>query len=316
MLNTTDSVYSHVIPVEYPKVGEPPSPVRIGVVDIKNASTQWMNIDGDPQQHYLPRMEWADNNTLVVQQLNRKQQESKLIYCNATTGSSNAFYTEHDSAWIDIKSFWNEDDPTGWEWINNKKDFIWVSEKDGWRHLYKISRDGKKETLLTNGKYDIGSIKCIDEADNEIYFMASPDNATQLYLYRIKMDGKSKAVLVSPATMKGTHDYDISPTAKFAQHTFSNYQTRQAKEWVSLPDHKPLDAASSIAATMQVDKDINVEYTKITTDDGITLDAWINKPTNFDSTKKYPVVFYVYGEPCCNNDRQQLWSATKLFILW
>jgi dipeptidyl-peptidase-4 len=297
MLNTTDSVYSQIKPVEYPKVGEAPSPVRIGVVTIGNASIQWMNIEGDPQQHYLPRMEWAGDDSLIVQQLNRKQQESKLIYCNATTGNSNVFYIEHDKAWIDIKSFWNDDDPTGWEWINNKKDFIWVSEKDGWRHLYKISRDGKTETLLTNGKYDIGSIKCIDQANNCIYFMASPDNATQLYLYKITADANSKAVLVSPADLKGTHEYDISPTGKFAAHSFSNYNTKQVGELISLPDHKPINSANSIASKIEVDKSVNIEYTQVTTEDGITVDAWINKPINFDSTKKYPVVFYVYGEP-------------------
>jgi dipeptidyl-peptidase 4 len=297
MLNTTDSVYSKVIPVEYPKVGEPPSPVRIGVISINGGAIQWMNIEGDPQQHYLPRMEWADQNTLVVQQLNRKQQESKLIYCNVSDGSSNVFYTEEDAAWIDIKSFWNDDDPTGWDWINNGKEFIWVGEKDGWRHLYKISRDGKKETLITNGKYDIGSIKCIDETSGTIYFMASPYNATQLYLYRVKMDGKSPAILVSPADMKGTHEYDISPNGKLAKHGFSNYQTFPADEWITLPDHKPIDATTSIVATMKIDNQVNIEYTKVTTEDGITIDAWINKPNNFDSTKKYPVVFYVYGEP-------------------
>ncbi|HTB99879.1 MAG TPA: S9 family peptidase, partial [Ferruginibacter sp.] len=297
MLNTTDSVYSQVIPVEYPKVGESPSPVRIGVVTINNDAIKWMNIEGDPQQHYLPRMEWAADDSLVVQQLNRKQQESKLIYCNVTTGASKVFYTESDKAWIDIKSFWNDDDPSGWDWINNKKYFIWVSEKDGWRHLYKVSRDGKKETLLTNGKYDIGSIKCIDEVNNTIYFMASPDNATQLYLYKINMDGDSKAILVSSADLKGMHEYDISPTAKFALHTFSNHKIKEVGELVSLPDHKPISAANNIVTNMQIDSSINIEYTKITIDDGVTVDAWINKPTNFDSTKKYPVVFFVYGEP-------------------
>lgn len=297
MLNTTDSVYSQVIPVEYPKVGEPPSPVRIGVVTINNDAIKWMNIEGDPQQNYLPRMEWAGDDSLVVQQLDRKQQESKLIYCNATTGTSKIFYTEHDNAWIDIKSFWSDDDPSGWDWINNKKDFIWVSEKDGWRHLYKVSRDGKKETLLTNGKYDIGSIKCIDEINNTVYFMASPDNATQLYLYKINMDGNSKAILVSPADLKGMHEYDISPTAKFALHTFSNHNTQEVGELISLPYHEPIIAANDIAANIRQDSGINIEYTKITTEDGITVDAWINKPVNFDSTKKYPVVFYVYGEP-------------------
>ncbi len=91
MLNTTDSNYSQVIPVEYPKVGEAPSAVKIGVVNINTKNVKWMDIAGDPQQHYLPRMEWAAKNELVVQQLNRKQQESKLIYCNVTDGKSQGF---------------------------------------------------------------------------------------------------------------------------------------------------------------------------------------------------------------------------------
>ena len=297
MLNTTDSNYSHVVPVEYPKVGEAPSPVKIGVVSAAGGTVKWMNIEGDPQQHYLPRMEWADGSTLVVQQLNRKQQESKLFYCNVLDGSSRSFYTENDNAWVEIKSYWNDDDPTGWDWINNHKEFIWVSEKDGWRHIYKISRDGAKQTLLTIGKYDIESIKNIDEAGNNIYFMASPENATQSYLYKVKMDGKSNAVLVSPATLKGTHDYVISPNTKWASHGFSNYKTQHVKEWISLPDYRAVDAATSIEATIKTDDNSTVKYTTITTDDGVTLDAWINSPKNFDSTKKYPVVFYVYGEP-------------------
>jgi len=297
MLNTTDSIYSHVVPVEYPKVGESPSPVKIGVVNTGGGAIVWMAIEGDPQQHYLPRMEWADNATLVVQQLNRKQQESKLIYCNATDGSSRTFYAENDKSWIDIKSRWNDDDPTGWDWINNQKQFIWVSEKDGWRHLYKIDKNGKKETLLTNGKYDIESIKCIDEVSNYIYFMASPDNATQLYLYKVKMDGKTAAVLVSPAGLKGTHNYTISPNGKWANHGFSNYKTMPVKEWVSLPDHKAVDDKKSIAATIKTDENSTLKYTTVTTEDGVTLDAWISAPKDFDSTKKYPIVFYVYGEP-------------------
>jgi dipeptidyl-peptidase-4 len=297
MLNTTDSNYSKVIPVEYPKVGEAPSPVKIGVVSIKGGATKWMDIPGDPRQHYLPRMEWSDAGTLVVQQLDRKQQESKLFYCNATNGNSSSFYSEKNDSWIEIKSYWNEDDPTGWEWINNKKEFIWVSEKDGWRHLYKVSSDGKNETLLTSGKYDILSIELIDEAANYIYFMASPDNATQLYLYRTRMDGKGNLEPVSNLTIKGTNSYTISPAAKWAKHRFSNYYTPPSEEWVYLPDYikKNNSSASQKAA---IEKPAStIQYTSVTTEDGVTLDAWINRPKNFDSTKKYPVVFYVYGEP-------------------
>ena len=298
MLNTTDSVYSRVIPVEYPKVGEPPSPVRIGVITLSDDNIKWMNIPGDPQEHYLPRMEWANNsNELAVQQLNRKQNESKLFYCTVVTGAANHFYTEDDKAWIDIKSRWNNGDPTGWEWLNNGKDFLWVSEKDGWRHIYLLSRDGKKETLITKGDYDIDNIKCIDDKNNYVYFMASPNNATQLYLYRVKLDGKGKLELLSPKEMIGTHDYNISPYAKYAMHEFSNYKTFPAREWVSLPDHKPLNEEKSIAKNMKVNENSGVEYFKVTTEDNITVDGWMVKPENFDSTKKYPVVFFVYTEP-------------------
>ncbi|MEO6720774.1 MAG: S9 family peptidase [Ferruginibacter sp.] len=297
MLNTTESNYSEVIPVEYPKVGEAPSPVKIGVVNISGGTTKWMSIEGDPQQHYLPRMEWVNAQTLVVQQLDRKQQQSKLLYCNAADGKASVFYSEKNDAWIEIKSYWNDDDPTGWEWIHSKKDFIWVSEKDGWRHIYMVSSDGKKETLLTKGDYDIASVECIDEAANYIYFMASPDNATQLYLYRTKIDGKSNAEPVSDLAEKGTHNYTISPGAKWAKHSFSNYKTPSSQEWIYLPDFIKKNINSNHTNTTADVPTSTIRYTTVTTEDGITLDAWINSPANFDSTKKYPVVFYVYGEP-------------------
>ena len=309
MINTTDSVYSKIIPVEYPKVGEAPSPVRIGVIALANGFIRWMNIDGDPQQHYITRMEWSGSNELVIQQLDRKQQESKLIYCNSRDGSSRTFWAENDDAWVDM----NTGNPVGWNWINKGQDFIWVSEKDGWRHIYKISRDGKTATLLTNGNYDIGEIKAIDEKNNYIYFTASPENATQLYLYRVKIDNKYSIIteaknriskkgatdpeLLSDANLKGTHDYIISPGAKMARHSFSNYNTPTVNEWISLPDNKLLNASKSIASSMKTDKDIHVEYFQVTTEDNIILDAWMNKPKQFDPAKKYPVVLYVYGEP-------------------
>jgi dipeptidyl-peptidase 4 len=297
MINNTDSNYSRIIPVEYPKVGEPPSPVRIGVLSLATGVLRWMGIEGDPQQHYITRMEWAGTEEIVVEQLDRKQQESKLLYCNVNDGSSRTFYAENDDAWVEGKYRWNNDDPTGWEWINKGQEFLWVSEKDGWRHIYRISKDGKKELLLTTGKYDIETIKCIDELNNYVYFTASPNNATQLYLYRIKMDGKSKEELLSPATLAGTHEYNISPNAKYAQHSFSNYKTPNVSEWITMPDHKPIDPTKSIAANMKVEQNSSIEYLQITTEDGIVLDAWINKPKKFDPAKKYPVLFAVYGEP-------------------
>jgi len=298
MINYTDSAYSRIIPVEYPKVGEPPSPVRIGVITVANKNIKWMNIPGDPQQNYLPRMQWAANSSeLIVQQLNRKQNQSKLFYCNVATGNSNNFYSESDKAWIEVRNMWNDEDPAGWQWINYGKDLLWISEKDGWRHIYKVSRDGKNETLLTKGNYDIDETKGIDEKNGYVYFMASPNNATQLYLYRVKLDGSGTLEMVSQKELVGTHEYNISPNAKFAVHNFSNHKTLAGGEWLSLPNHTLLNENMSIAKTMRVNQNNRTEFFTITTEDNITVDGWMIKPANFDSTKKYPVIFYVYTEP-------------------
>jgi dipeptidyl-peptidase-4 len=316
MVNNTDSIYPVAVPVEYPISGEPPSPFKIGVVDVTTAKTQWMNIPTDPVwQSYVPRMEWAANSTeLIVQHLNRKQNESTLLLCNVQTGASNPFYSEKDAAWIDILPLWDNDYIWGgWDWINNGKEFIWASEKDGWRHLYRVSRDGKKETLITNGNYDVMDIACIDEKKGYVYFMASPTNATQKYLYRTKLDGKGKLELLSPASQTGTHDYDVSSNALYAQHSFSNYYTPLANELISLADHKGLNGENKVnEALSKADKKASkVEFFKVKTEEGVEMDAWMVKPDNFDSTKKYPVVFYVYTEPWGQNVKDQFGVANN-----
>jgi dipeptidyl-peptidase 4 len=300
MLNTTDSNYSRVIPVEYPKVGEAPSPVRIGVADANSGFIKWMQVEGDPRQHYIPRIDWLGSSELMIQQLDRRQQESKLMYCNIADGTTRTFWAENDDAWVDLNSAEVSGEPGGFYWVNNKQEFIWISEKDGWRHIYRINRDGKSETLLTKGNYDIGEIKCIDEVRNYIYFTASPVNPTELYLYRIPIvnkKGKDEPELVSTGNLTGTHRYNIAPGGKFAVHSFSSYNVPMVREWISLPDNKPLNPATAIAKTMKQDNTNDVEYLQITTEDNVILDAWINKPANFNAAKKYPVVMYVYGEP-------------------
>lgn len=298
MINNTDSIYSFNVPVEYPKVGEKPSSYRIGVVDIASAKTRWMAIPGDPQNTYLPRMEFAGNpQELVVQQLNRKQNESTLFYIDTRTGKSKPFYHETDDAWIEIKNVFDHD-PSGWDWIAGGKEFIWVSEKDGWRHAYRVSRDGKKETLITRGALDVIRPLLVDEPGNSYYYLASPHNATQEYLYRSNLDGTGIPERLSPLNQEGTHDYMISPDGKTALHTFSNARTRPVSQWITLPDHKPLFSGSA-GAGRQAD-DPAVEFFKITTKSGVETDAWMIRPADFDSTKKYPIVFLVYGEPAAS----------------
>lgn len=297
MIDNTDSIYSFTIPVEYPKAGQDPSSCKIGIVNIASGKTKWMEVPGDPVQHYIPRMEWTSEPTaIILQQLNRKQNESNIIVCDAASGNANVINSEKDKAWIDIKSRWNNDDPKGWDWINDGKAFVWVSEKDGWRHIYTIGRHGKNETLVTKGNYDIISIASIDDKSGYVYFMASPDNATQQYLYRTKLDGSGKAEKLSPNNETGTHDYDVSPNGKYAHHSFSNLNTPPISEWVDLSAGKTISVISK-GNSMDYGDEPKAELITIKTDDGISMDGWMIKPKNFDSTKKYPVVFYVYSEP-------------------
>jgi dipeptidyl-peptidase-4 len=291
MLNTTDSAYSYTVPVEYPVAGTDPSSCKIKVVNVADGKITNINVPGDAVQHYIPRMEWAGNgNELILQQLNRPQNESKIFICNISSNASRVIYQENDKAWIDAK-----EDPLGWDWVDKGKKFIWLSEKDGWRHAYSIDRFGQTK-LLTKGNYDVISINLIDETNGFIYFMASPTNATQRYLYRVKLSG-GEPQRVSPADQPGTHRYDIAPNGLVAIHSFNNSYTPPVRETVSLPAHLPLDGKPTAIKVDAAAAKNKPDFFTVTTADGISMDGWMMKPTNFDPAKKYPVVFYVYGEP-------------------
>lgn len=301
MINNTDSVYSKIVPVEYPVSGQNPSPARVGVVDINTKKTVWLAVPGDAQQNYIPRIEWNTPAELFVQQMNRKQNESKIFSCNPLSGAAKLIQSEKDEAWIDIYTPWENvyaiDFRHKFQWINSGKEFLWMSEKDGWRHLYRINKEGK-ETLITKGEFDVMDLRLVDEKGNAVYFLASPTNATQKYLYKTKLDGTGKAELVSPSELAGTHEYNISPNGKFAYHYFNNIHTKPINELLSMPDHKALNEKESIKTKLAAATEPNkAEFFKVKTADGIEMDGWMVKPANFNPAKKYPVVFLVYTEP-------------------
>lgn len=305
MINNTDSIYSFNVPVEYPKVGQDPSACKIGVVDIASAQTKWLAVPGSDVQNYIPRMDWIPNtNEVILQQLNREQNQSKLFVANATTGAITEIYKETNQAWIDAQD--------QFIWLNGNKEFIYQTEKDGFNHFYRVSKDGKKETLITKGDYDIIDLSLVDEKNNTIYFMASPNNATQKYLYKTKLDGKGKLEMVTPSVFPGTHNYSISPNGLFARHTYQSSTISPVTEWMNFAALQPTTMDGSITNQIAKQQPIKnkVEFFKVTTEDGVTLDGWMKKPDNFDATKKYPVVFYVYGEPA-SQTAADVWGAGR-----
>ncbi len=302
MINNTDSLYPFTIPVEYPKAGEKPSLVKIGVINLATKKTNWLQIPGDPQNNYLARMEWAGNNKeIMAVQLNRKQNEANLYLCDAVSGKANNIYSDKDEAWVDVVKPFVWDGPS-WTWVEDGKSFLWNSEKDGWLHIYKVSRDGKNEQLLTKGNFDADMV-AYDAAGGNIYFQASPYDATQKYLYRVNLNNMD-TVRVTPALFDGTNSYRLSPDAKFATQVNASISRNANVRLVVLPEHKKIYPSTDDKFTTP-QLGFRLEKFKIKTVDGVEMDGIMAKPNNFDPTKKYPVYFFVYGEPasCTANDQ-------------
>jgi len=299
LIDNTDSTYSFTIPVQYPKVGYDPSSVRIGVVQTGGGKTTWLKVPGDPVQHYLPRLAWTQlPGQLVVQQLNRKQDSTVLYLASSHTGLTKRLYGETDPSWIDLPYHGQYDRPS-WTWIDSAGSFLWLSEQDGWRHLYRVSKDGSSRTLVTKGNYDVIEQTGLDEKKGVVYFDASPDNATQSYLFMASLDGSQSATRVSPASQAGTHEYNISADGKYAVHAFSNFTTPPVSEFLDLDMDKVLRAAGRPSSQEggQKNASANTRFSQITTSEGVVMDVRMTIPPHLDSTKKYPVLFYVYGEP-------------------
>ncbi|WP_461303451.1 S9 family peptidase [Aureisphaera sp.] len=302
MINNTNAIYSELVPLEYPKVGETPSACRVGVVTVADAKTKWIDVPGDPSQHYLVRMEFVPNtNDLLIQQLNRKQNHSKLYRAASNGKSPEVVFEESDKAWVDLFRMGNPyaiDYTNGFNFMKDGKSILWTSEKDGWKHLYQISLEGKPETPITKGEFDVIDLKHINLNKGYVYYLASPDNPTQKYLYRTKLNGKGKNELVTPKSLQGTHDYHFSPDGSHAYHGFTNHHTPRLSEFISVADHTPLNTEESIASQLKDKEEApSTEFFTITTASNVEMDGWMVKPTDFDPTKKYPVVFYVYSEP-------------------
>ena len=303
MINNTDSLYPFVIPIEYPKAGYPPSAVKLGVINLGTKKTNWLQIPGDPQNNYLPRMEWNGPHQVTVLQLNRLQNEARLYSCDVATGKASLVYLDKDEAWLEPISPFDWDKPV-WTWVDGGRAFLWSSEKDGWRHLYKVSADGKQEQLLTNGKYDVDLVST-DMAMGMVYFMASPYDATQRYLYTIPLRG-GDTVRLTPALFEGFNRYRFSPDAQYAMHWNASTQRDYNSRLIALQKHRKVYPSGRDVFTAPKHP-FTMEKIRIVTADNVHMDGIMAKPLNFDPQKKYPVFFSVYGEPAfaVANDRPE-----------
>jgi dipeptidyl-peptidase 4 len=176
---------------------------------------------------------------------------------------------------------------------------LWLSERDGWRHIYKVGLPKGNPTLITPGDLDVIQIAGTDRKSAQVYFTASPDNATQKYLYRVGLDGQGRE-RVTPKDQPGTHDYEVSPDGRWAVHHFSTANTPPIVEMIRLPSHERVKLFTDnerLRKKLAELEPVKTEFFKVDIGNGVVLDGWCMLPPHFDSRTKYPLLVHVYGEP-------------------
>ena len=291
LVNNTDALYPEVRWFAYPKVGQQNPACRIGVVPVEGGDVRWLQVPGDPRDHYIARMQWVDTNHVVLQQLNRRQNTLHVMLADTQTGDVTTLLTERDDAWVDVHD--------EMFWFAGATRFTWISERDGWRHVYLVDRTSGELKLVTPGEFDVIRLLSVDEANQRLYFLASPDNACQQYLYSVQMDSTGLK-RVTPATGEGWFEYRISSDCRAAIVTSSAADRPPRTELISLPDHATIRVLEENAELRQSFEKLDrqaTEFFRVDIGDGVQLDGWCMLPPQLDTSKKYPVLVHVYGEP-------------------
>ena len=276
----------------YPLAGTTNSAARVGVISASGGRTTWLQVPGDPRQNYIARMEWASPRELVVEQLNRLQNQVDLLTADASSGEVKPFHRDSDKAWVEF----NEDLVA----LAGGREYVWISEASGWRHVYRVRRDGSGSRPVTGGSWDVASVTRVDAANGWLYYLASPGDSARRALYRVRLDGPSEPEQLTPAAQPGWHGYDISPDGRRAFHTYSRFGRPPVIDLVSLPDHRSVRVLQDNATAHRAIEALAlppVEFFQVPVGHGIEADAWLQRPANFDASKKYPLLMYVYGEP-------------------
>jgi dipeptidyl-peptidase 4 len=290
---------------KYPKAGEKNSEVSIHVYDLAGKNTVMVDV-GTEKDIYLPRIYWTnDVHTLAYLRMNRLQNQLDLLYANVQNGVSKLVIREEATTYVDLD--YNDD----LRFLEGDKGFIRTSERDGFKHIYHHDNEGKLIRQITSGNWEVSNLVGVDEKGKKIYYVSTEQSPLERNLYVIGMDGKGKKILTPE---KGNHSINMSKDFKFF---IANYTNSSSPLMVRL-----FDATGKLVKTLEENNELrerlkgfamaDKEYFSFNTVDGTSLNGYMIKPTDFDASKQYPVLMYVYGGPGSQNVMNS-WGGTRDF---
>lgn len=227
-------------------------------------------------------------------------------------------FEDKDEAYLDINGSITAMPNLRWlPGKNGSRDLLWLSERDGWEHVYRVSHADGALHLVTHFDGDILTLVGPDERDGWLYFTASPADPTRAYLYRCRLDGTGTVERVTASEVSGTSSYEAAPNGRWAIRKWSSMAQPPVYSLVRLDGDKALRLVEDNAALRQQMEQMltpPAEFEETTAGGGIKLSTLVIKPPHFDATKKYPVITYIYGEPCCATVTD-MWSEAELRVM-
>jgi dipeptidyl-peptidase 4 len=304
--NPADRLYPVDYRFKYPKAGQANSQIALSIYDLEKGQTIKVDL-GNETDIYIPRIKWTKNpNLLSVKKMNRLQNRLDILHADATTGKTQNVLTEESKTYVDLEF---TDDLT---YLDNGKQFVHSSERSGFKHFYLYDMSGKLIRQITSGNWEVTDLVGIDEKAQLLYFTSREVSPLEKHLYRVRLDGKSKARLTEKA---GTHNINLSPDRKFY---LDYHAAADAPLTVSL-HRAPAGTLVKVLENNEALRNRLAEYAiskkeffQFNTSGGVALNGWMIKPANFDASKKYPVLMFVYGGPGSQTVTNN-WDARDFF---
>jgi len=293
-LTDFSGLHPEYMELPYPKVGDNPPVERLGILNTETGSKQWL--DFDPEGGYIPRIYWTSReNSLAVVWMNRAQNHLKLYLFDVKSGEKKMILEETNEAWIDIFDFFAGE--LHFFYFPEEMDsFFWISDRDGYSHVYQYDYEGELVGQVTSGAYDVVAVKAIDPAKKTLYYLSCELSPTDRQLYSVKFNGKGKKQLT---TAPGNHQVNVAPAGRYFIDSYSSVETPASMDLRDSKGKVIMDLAGHDRALAHLEE---YEYAprelfSFTTSDGQKIDGYLIRPMNFDPSQSYPLLMAVYGGP-------------------